>query len=218
MNWKEIIKQVDSNSIYSQERKEIYEKESVLPSRENLYRAFDLCEYDNTKVVILGQDPYPDKQHAHGLAFSSSSFQTPASLHNIFKEIKRSLFPEESWNECFKTNNLECWAKQGVLLLNTSLTVREGAPNSHSYLWTSFTVEIMDILMKHPNPLVYLLWGNSAREYKRMVGLGSVKFETSHPSPLSVHRGFLGCDHFVLANEFLYKNYGEEILWKTWKI
>lgn len=186
------------------------ENEEYYPSKENIFRAIQEVSPENVKVVIVGQDPYHEKGQANGFAFAvNKGVRTPPSLVNIFKEIKLE------YGEMPTDTTLLEWAKQGVLLLNTILTVSKGIANSHSeFGWRSITDSIMQILNNMPQHIVYLLWGNSAQQFKQVLNNPrQLVLSTSHPSPLSAHRGFLGCDHFKKANEYL-KKYGlEEIIW-----
>ena len=186
------------------------ENEEYYPSKENIFRAIQEVPPENVKVVIVGQDPYHEKGQANGFAFAVNKVvRTPPSLANIFKEIKLE------YGEMPTDTTLVEWAKQGVLLLNTTLTVSKGIANSHSaFGWRSITDNIVQILNNMPQHIVYLLWGNSAQQFKQVLNNPrQLVLSTSHPSPLSAHRGFLGCDHFKKANEYL-KKYGlEEIIW-----
>ena len=186
------------------------ENEEYYPSKENIFRAIQEVSPENVKVVIVGQDPYHENGQANGFAFAvNKGVRTPPSLVNIFKEIKLE------YGEMPTDTTLLEWAKQGVLLLNTTLTVSKGIANSHSeFGWRSITDSIMQILNNMPQHIVYLLWGNSAQQFKQVLNNPrQLVLSTSHPSPLSAHRGFLGCDHFKKANEYL-KKYGlEEIIW-----
>ena len=178
------------------------ENEEYYPSKENIFRAIQEVSPENVKVVIVGQDPYHENGQANGFAFAvNKGVRTPPSLINIFKEIKLE------YGEMPTDTTLLEWAKQGVLLLNTTLTVSKGIANSHSELgWRSITDSIMQILNNMPQHIVYLLWGNSAQQFKQILNNPrQLVLSTSHPSPLSAHRGFLGCDHFKKANEYLEK-------------
>lgn len=180
--------------------KEEYLDKQIYPARENIFKSFELLELDRVRVVILGQDPYHGSDQANGLAFAvKEGLQTPPSLQNIFKEIK------STYGEVPSSTTLEGWAEQGVLLLNTVLTVREGSPNSHKDKgWEIFTNKIIEALGDKDQPMVFMLWGNSARNKKILIkNKNHLILEAPHPSPLSAHRGFLGCNHFVKANEFL---------------
>ena len=167
----------------------------------DIFNALKLTDYNDVKVVILGQDPYHGEGEAHGLAFSvKPGIAIPPSLRNIYKELNQSL-------GCYIPNNgfLEKWAKQGVLLLNTALTVRKDMANSHSGKgWEILTDAIIKKLNNRPEPIVFMLWGNNAKSKSWFVDSQKHLVLTSvHPSPLSASRGFFGCNHFKKANEFL---------------
>lgn len=211
MKWKEVLKE-EFKKEYFFKLKEFLEKEysnkTVFPKRENIFRAFKLTEYDKVKVVILGQDPYHDVNQANGLAFSvNEGVKLPPSLVNIYKEITN-----EYGGVIPKNGDLESWAKQGVLLLNTVLTVRAHMPNSHKNKgWETFTYEVIRKLNDKSKPIVFLLWGNNAKSKKSLIDTNKhYVLESVHPSPLSSHRGFFGCNHFIKVNEILnYLNEGE---------
>jgi len=182
-----------------------YINKVIYPPKNNIFNALKFTEPTNVKIVILGQDPYHSKNKANGLAFSvNSGIKPPPSLNNIYKEIKNSL------NVDFDTNNgnLASFAKQGVLLLNTVLTVEENTPNSHKNIgWERFTDRIIDIVNNQDSPCVFMLWGSHAQKKKELITNNShLVLMSSHPSPLSSYRGFLGCNHFKLADNFLRKN------------
>lgn len=184
----------------------------VLPPRELIFNAFDKCSLADLKVVIIGQDPYPTKGHAHGLSFSVEEDvrPLPKSLQNIFKELKDDLNIEISEN-----GNLERWAKQGVLLLNNVLTVEEGRADSHAYKgWEKFTDAVLNLINKEKENVVFLLWGKKAQVKGRLIDVNKHLILTSvHPSPLSVYRGFYGCKHFSKTNQFLRSKGLNEIEW-----
>ena len=192
--------------------KKEYAERTVYPDMYSIFNALKITPYKDVKVVILGQDPYHGEGQAHGLAFSvKKGIATPRSLINIYKELCDDI-------GCYIPDNgcLEKWARQGVLLLNTALTVRAGEPASHSGMgWEILTDRIITLLEKKEEPIVYLLWGANAREKKRLI-TNPVHFvlEAPHPSPLSASRGFFGCRHFSKANSIL-KNAGlEPIDWQ----
>jgi uracil-DNA glycosylase len=186
--------------------------DKIFPKGSEMFRALDLCPMNKVKVVILGQDPYPTRGHAHGLCFSVEEHVKPfpKSLINIFKEIEDDLgkpFPQNG--------SLIRWAEQGVLLLNAVLTVEEGKPESHARRgWEQFTDEVIKQLNARTQGVVYLLWGSKAQEKAAHVD-SSKNFilKTVHPSPLSAYRGFLGSKHFSKANEYLVKIGKEPINW-----
>ena len=191
---------------------EEYESKTVYPPYEEIFNAFKLTPLSDVKVVILGQDPYHEPGQAHGLAFSTPEGRPiPRSLKNIFKEIN-----EEYDYPVPESGCLESWAKQGVFLLNTVLTVEKGNANSHSKCgWQTFTDNVIKILDGQEQPIVFLLWGKQAEKKKELINNPNHLFlVTSHPSPFSARRGFFGSNHFKLANEFLKENKKEEIDWK----
>ena len=185
-------------SVIEEKRKD----REILPSQENVLNAIKLTTLDNVKVLIIGQDPYPSSEHAHGLAFSSLSKKTPASLKNIFKKLEKD-FPDCKHS----TNLLLDWEKQGVLLLNTALTFEckdTKLLKEHTKLWAPVIENIFSILAKRGN-LIVMRWGSHAQKTGACFeGVDSVTvMDTTHPSPLSAHRGFMECDHFIRCNEIL---------------
>ena len=189
-----------------------YSKYTIYPKVENIFNALNATKYNDVKVVIIGQDPYHEPNQAHGLAFSvENDVKIPPSLQNIYKEINADIGIDIP-----KTGNLQSWAKQGVLLLNTVLTVRKGEANSHQNKgWETFTSKVLELLNKREKPIVFLLWGNSAKKLGNIItNKNHFILTASHPSPLSAFNGFFGCKHFSKTNEFL-KQIGEkEINWK----
>lgn len=189
-----------------------YKTKVIYPDKYNIFNALKLTPYEEVKVVILGQDPYHGPGQAHGLSFSvQPGIQTPPSLQNMYKELRDDL-------GCFIPNNgyLVPWAQQGVLLLNTVLTVEAGKANSHRKKgWENFTDEVIKKLNERDKPIVFLLWGNNAKEKMNLItNLNHFILTTVHPSPLSATRGFMGCKHFSKTNEIL-KELGEkEINWQ----
>ncbi|MBQ6100171.1 MAG: uracil-DNA glycosylase [Methanobrevibacter sp.] len=189
-----------------------YETKTIYPPYEDIFNAFKLTPLENVKAVILGQDPYHEPGQAHGLAFSTPDGRPiPRSLKNIFKEIN-----EEYSYPIPESGCLESWAREGVFLLNTVLTVERGNANSHSKCgWQTFTDNVIRILNGQTKPIVFLLWGKQAEKKKELItNPNHLVLVTSHPSPFSARRGFLGCNHFKLANEFLKDNNLKEIDWK----
>lgn len=184
---------------------------NILPPRPSILRAFALTPPDNVKVVILGQDPYPTKGHAHGLAFSVEPdvFPLPKSLQNIFKEL------EDDVGSVHENGELTSWAEQGVLLLNTSLTVVEGSPNSHSYVgWGVLANEVLRFLNEYHENLVFILWGKLAQNKGTYIDESKhLVIKTPHPSPLSAHRGFFGSNPFSSTNKYLMEHGKEPIEW-----
>lgn len=189
-----------------------YSNKSIYPPYDEIFNAFKLTPLSNVKVVVLGQDPYHEAGQAHGLAFSTPNGRPiPRSLKNIFKEINAEYNCPIPESGC-----LESWAKQGVFLLNTVLTVEEGNANSHSECgWQTFTDNVIKILNKQTQPIVFLLWGKQAERKKELItNSNHLVLITSHPSPFSARRGFFGSNHFKLANEFLSENDVDEINWE----
>lgn len=197
--------------LYSFVKKE-YDSGLVFPPSDDIFNAFHLTPLSEVKVVILGQDPYHEVNQAHGLCFSVlPQNQTPPSLQNIYKELHDDL-------GCKMPNNgfLEKWAKQGVLLLNTVLTVRAHNANSHQgHGWEIFTDAIIQTVNKQDRPIVYMLWGSPAQRKTAMLNNPKhLILKAPHPSPLSAYRGFFGCRHFSQCNEFLVRNNIEPIDWQ----
>lgn len=188
-----------------------YVHKTVFPHPKNLFRALDLCSPHDVKVVILGQDPYHTPGVADGLAFSTlPNNKIPPSLQNIFKEI------EAEYNTPINRDpDLTRWAKQGVLLLNASLSVRSGEANSHvDFGWHTFTDAIISAISREREYVVFLLWGAFAGKKAELIDTDKHLILTSvHPSPLSAHRGFFGCGHFKKANEYLLKHEKRAIHW-----
>ncbi|PKK96083.1 MAG: uracil-DNA glycosylase [Tenericutes bacterium HGW-Tenericutes-4] len=178
-----------------------YKTKTVYPKQEHIFSAFLLTPYNNVKVVIIGQDPYHQSGQAHGLSFSvQNGVKPPPSLKNIYKELNTDLNCEITG-----CGNLEKWAKQGVLLLNTVLTVEEGKPTSHKNLgWDTFTKKVIEVLNCKNEPIVFLLWGNFAKTYKTLIDTNKhYVLQAAHPSPFSAYNGFFGCKHFSKTNELL---------------
>lgn len=204
--WNNIIEREKQKYYYKKLEKEYleaYKNNKVYPPVEEVFNAFELCKYDELKVVILGQDPYHGFNQAHGLAFSSLDNKTPKSLHNIKKELADDLNITISDN-----NDLSSWSRQGVLLLNTILTVEESKPLSHKdFGWEEFTLNIFKEICSLDKPLVFILWGKNARDYKRYItNKEHLVIESAHPSPLSAYRGFFGSKPFSKTNQYLMKH------------
>lgn len=187
-----------------------YKNYEIYPKIENIFNSLNLVKYENVKVVILGQDPYHEPGQAHGLAFSVESGLLPPSLQNIYKELNSDLSIPIS-----KSGNLTPWAKQGVLLLNTVLTVRRGQANSHKDKgWENLTTKIIELLNKREKPIVFILWGGQAKKMaEKITNKNHLVLTSAHPSPLSAYNGFFGCKHFSKTNEFLIKNNQTPINW-----
>ena len=214
-DWDNYLSEEFEKDYYKQLRQFLnneYENHLIYPPAKHIFNALRLCNYEDTKVVILGQDPYHEKGQAMGLAFSvPDSCPLPPSLQNIFKEI------EKEYGYLNTNGDLIPWAKQGVLLLNTSLTVREGSANSHSgHGWEILTDKIIEVLANKKEALVFLLWGNNAREKKKFIhNENHLLLESVHPSPLSAYNGFFGNGHFIQCNQFLKNHQLKEIDWHT---
>ena len=189
-----------------------YKKHTIYPDMYDIFNALHYTPYKDVKVVILGQDPYHGEGQAHGLSFSvKPGVRIPPSLLNIYKELKDDLGYDIPSN-----GYLEKWAKQGVLLLNTTLTVRKSQADSHRKIgWKYFTDRIIQVLNEREKPIVFLLWGNHARDYKNFISNEwHYIIESPHPSPFSANRGFFGSRPFSKANKFLKENNMEAIDWK----
>lgn len=215
MNWKEIIKAEQEKEYFKNIIKFIQQdaKQNIIyPSSKDIFNAFKYCPFENVKCVILGQDPYHGPNQAHGLSFSVNEGVTiPPSLKNIYKELKDDLNIDLPSHGC-----LINWAKQGVLLLNASLTVQAHKPNSHKDIgWYDFTDKIISILNEKDVPVVFILWGAFARQKKDLIyNSNHLILESPHPSPFSAHNGFFGSKPFSKTNEFLIKNNITPIDWK----
>lgn len=191
--------------------KKEYKTQRVYPDMNNIFNALKYTSFEDTKVVIIGQDPYHGYGQAHGLCFSvKEGVAHPPSLKNIFKELESDVGRPIS-----KSGELTSWAKQGVLLLNAVLTVREGQPTSHKNMgWETFTDRVIGELNRKQTPVVFLLWGAYAQKKAEIITNPiHKKLLSVHPSPLSASRGFMGCKHFSKTNEILKTNGLNEIKW-----
>ncbi len=213
-SWSEFILQEQSKDYYKKIVSYIEEdkqKYTIYPNKEDIFNAFKYSKLENIKCCILGQDPYHGPNQAHGLSFSvKDNVEIPPSLKNIFKELNSDL------NIDIPTyGNLKTWAKQGVMLLNSSLTVRKSEPNSHSKIgWQIFTDNAIRILNEKENPIVFILWGNNARSKKSIItSKKHLIIESAHPSPLSAYNGFFGSKPFSKTNDFLIANNMDPINW-----
>ncbi|MCB0479502.1 MAG: uracil-DNA glycosylase [Crocinitomicaceae bacterium] len=212
--WGEILKS-EFEQPYFKELKAYVDEQYVnhvcYPPKEEIFNAFRRCDFDSTRVVIIGQDPYHGKGQAHGLCFSvNDGVKFPPSLQNIFKEIQSDLHipPPES-------GNLNRWAEQGVLLLNAVLSVRESEPGSHQKRgWETFTDKVIQMVSEEKEHVVFLLWGAFAISKSALIDQNKHLVLTStHPSPFSAHKGFLGCGHFSKTNLYLQSKKLEPIKW-----
>lgn len=214
-DWDELLEEEFQKDYYRKMRSfliEEYKSKTIFPKMENIFTALKLTPYKDVEVVILGQDPYHGRGQSHGLAFSvKKGVRIPPSLRNIFKELHTDLglkIPNNGY--------LEKWAREGVLLLNTSLTVREAEANSHSKIgWEIFTDKIIKLLNQRESPIVFILWGNNAKAKEQFItNKDHFIIKSVHPSPLSASRGFFGSKPFSKTNELL-KSVGEkEIDWQ----
>lgn len=214
-DWNDYLKDEFQKPYYINLRKFLvdeFNNEVIFPDMYDIFNALHFTSYENVKVVILGQDPYHEKGQAHGLSFSvNPGVRIPPSLLNIYKELHNDL-------NCYIPNNgyLKSWADQGVLLLNTVLTVREGEANSHKNKgWEIFTDEIIKILNKREDPMVFILWGKNAQNKINLItNPCHLILKSVHPSPLSASRGFFGNHHFSKTNDFLRSINKEPIDWQ----
>lgn len=212
--WDELLKEEFSSITYIELReflKNEYSTRNIFPSMYNIFNSMKLTEFENIKVVILGQDPYHEQGQAMGLSFSvPNGIPKPPSLVNIYKEI------EKETNEVMpETGDLTGWAKQGVLLLNTVLTVREHQANSHKNKgWEQFTDGIISKISEGRENVVFMLWGGNARSKKSLIDKNKhLILESAHPSPLSAYNGFFDNGHFVCANNYLSAHGKSPIKW-----
>lgn len=192
--------------------KEEYKSKTIYPHMDNIFNALKATSFKDVKAVIIGQDPYHGEGQAHGLCFSvNKGVEIPPSLKNIYKELSSDIgfkIPSHGY--------LQDWANQGVLMLNTVLTVRAGQPASHrGHGWERFTDIVIENLNRKETPVVFLLWGKPAEEKAKIITNPlHLKLKAPHPSPLSAHRGFFGCKHFSRANEFLVSHGIDPIDWQ----
>lgn len=213
--FKEMIQEESTKDYYIKLKEFVdkeYETKTIFPPKKNIFFALENTPYENVKVVILGQDPYHGTGEAHGMAFSvNPGIKVPPSLQNIYKEINRDL-------GCKIPNNgyLLKWARQGVLMINSVLTVEKDKPASHQGKgWEVFTDKIIEEINKKETPVVFLLWGSFAKQ-KQVLITNPIHhiLTSSHPSPFSVRYGFEGCSHFSKTNKFLVENNMEPIDWQ----
>ena len=203
-SWKNILNQEFDKSYFKDLESFVdteYTNHQCFPKKEEIFTAFDFCSFDDLKVVIIGQDPYHDENQANGLCFSvKDGIKHPPSLKNIFKEIASDLFQEIT-----ESGNLEKWAKQGVLLLNATLTVRAHEAGSHQKKgWETFTDEVIKQISSEKESVVFLLWGKFAESKSKLIDIERhTVFTAPHPSPLGAWRGWFGSKHFSKTNEFL---------------
>ena len=215
-SWKKLLKSEFNSEYFKKLISFIKEEYSVFrcyPKGSEIFNAFDCCPINKLKVVVIGQDPYHGTNQANGLCFSvNKGISHPPSLINIFKEIEGDL------NFKFENSNgdLSKWANQGVMLLNATLTVREGIAGSHQNKgWESFTNKVISRISELKEGVIFLLWGKSAQQKQKLIDKNKHHILTSsHPSPLSSYRGFLGCGHFSRCNQILKQQNNTEINWE----
>ncbi len=203
-DWQELLKDEFQKDYYKNLRELLineYKNYQIYPKANDIFNAFNYTSYKDLKVLILGQDPYHNPNQAHGLAFSvNKGIKVPPSLVNIYKELHDDLGIGP-----FKDGYLKSWTQEGIMLLNTTLTVRKNAPMSHSKIgWEIFTDRVIEIIDEKKEPVVFILWGAHARSKKKLIkNKNHLVIEGPHPSPLSAHRGFFGSKPFSRANKFL---------------
>ena len=215
MSWSSLLGS-EKKQTYFQSIQALVQKErlahTVYPDTSLVFNAFKVTPWERLAVVILGQDPYHAPNQAHGLSFSvPKGIKPPPSLINIFKELHQSLNIEPPSHGC-----LEHWAKQGVLLLNTTLTVRHGMAQSHGKIgWSQFTDRVIQLISQHQQHVVFLLWGKHAQQKRGLIDEQKhLCLCAPHPSPLSAHRGFIGCNHFKQTNDWLLMHKRQPIDWR----
>ncbi|MDE6091861.1 MAG: uracil-DNA glycosylase [Ruminococcus sp.] len=214
-DWDELLKDEFTKDYYLKLRQTLineYRTQKIFPDMYDIFNAMKLTSYDDVKCVIIGQDPYHNEGQAHGLSFSvKKGVAPPPSLVNIFKEIK----DDTGIDNLGKHGELTKWAENGVLLLNSVLTVRAHSPKSHRGIgWENFTTDVIKLLNEREKPMVFILWGGDAKAKQKFItNPNHLVLKSAHPSPLSAYNGFFGCKHFSQANEFLRANGIEEIDW-----
>ena len=213
-SWKRELKKIfDSRFFYTITKaiKKEYKSNEVYPKGSDIFNAFNLCPFDKLKVVIIGQDPYHGYGQANGLCFSvNSNIKIPPSLKNIYKELKYNYS-----DFTFRDGDLSNWANQGVLLLNSILTVRKGQPGSHKQIgWEIFTDSVIKTISKRKKKIVFILWGAFAKSKSKLIDKNKhLILESSHPSPFSAYSGFFHQNHFIKTNDYLSKNGYKKIDW-----
>ena len=215
-NWREIVQDYNFsliNAFLKSEQKTFSGWLDIYPPQDKIFNCFNFFNVEDTKVVIIGQDPYIRKNQAMGLSFSvPKGIKVPPSLKNILKEINISLGLNNDLNKGDLTN----WAKQGILLLNRSLTVREGKSNSHKKVWLPFTEMIIIYISNKLNGVVFLLWGKNAEELHKHIDKNKhLVLISGHPSPLNRKKNFIGNQHFIKTNKYLKANNKSEIDWNV---
>ncbi len=215
MHWQTFFNHEKQQAYFKELEKELeteFQNYTIFPEKQNIYKAFDLTPLDNIKVVIIGQDPYHGKGQAEGLSFSvQQGVKHPPSLRNIFKELK-----SDTGYDIPESGSLQKWAEQGVFLLNTTLTVREKSPASHSKLgWQTFTDHVIQYINDQAENVVFILWGAHAQKKETFINKEkNYVIKSPHPSPFSAHKGFFGSKPFSNANNYLEKHHKKQIKWK----
>ena len=207
----ELFNKYNINDKLTLENKKCNSKVNILPNNNLIFNAFNYFDLDNLKVVIIGQDPYINKEQAMGLSFSvPNNIKLPPSLKNIYKCIENTCYIKMDYNN----GNLTKWAEQGVLLLNKTLTVFEKLSNSHKKIWKGFAEDLITYISNNTNQIIFVLWGNDAKSLKKYIDINKhYILEYTHPSPLS-RNPFINCNHFTEINKILTNNNKEEIDWK----
>ena len=214
MTWNDFFKEEEKKEYYQNLMSQVnkaYETTTVFPPKEKIFNAFDLTPLENTKVVLLGQDPYHGAGQAQGLAFSTpQEIKNPPSMRNMLKEIE-----EDIGNSTCTHGDLTSWAKDGVLLINAILTVEEAKAKSHHKMgWEIFTDNLIKFISENCEDVVFILWGSSAIKKEKIIDKDKHHILSGvHPSPLSAYRGFFGCKHFSKTNEILKDLGKEQINW-----
>jgi len=213
-SWKTVLAEEFTKNYFTELRNKVrieYKSNVIYPHPTKIFNAFSLTPFNKVKVVVIGQDPYHGENQAHGLSFSvENSVKIPPSLNNIFKELKSDLKINVP-----KSGNLSSWAEQGVLMLNSVLTVRSGVANSHKNIgWEIFTENVISVISSQLSNIVFILWGKQAQEKIKIIDTKKhLILKSAHPSPLSAYKGFFGCKHFSKCNSYLKKNNKKEIDW-----
>lgn len=220
-SWNHIFERVDmqkkltvTHKLLVEELRKYGDTKRFLPAFDSIFKTFQLCTWDDLKVVILGQDPYPNPDHAMGLSFSvPKGNKIAGSLTNIFKELKNEYGDDY---QIPKHGDLTSWVEQGVLLLNSALTIRGNDRNSHQNYWRDVTALIIELISKlKEKPVIFILWGGDARKNAKLIDKKHLILEAAHPSGLSAHRGFFGCNHFKICNKKLTSSGMDAIKWQT---
>ena len=212
--WKTVLVDEFTKDYFTELRNKVrieYKSNVIYPHPTKIFNAFSLTPFNKVKVVVIGQDPYHGENQAHGLSFSvENGVKIPPSLNNIFKELKSDLKINLP-----KSGNLSSWAEQGVLMLNSVLTVRSGVANSHKNIgWEIFTENVISIISSQLSNIVFILWGKQAQEKIKIIDTKKhLILKSAHPSPLSAYNGFFGCKHFSKCNAYLKKSNKKQIDW-----